>query len=157
MGFVGYSVPEIRRLLHLLGQADTARLAFHLHWSQWRREHQWQAGQAHRRHRAQHLATAPLPQVALDLPTPLTLAPLPSLTPAHWERIVPLLPPQRPPTGRPASDHRQILDGMLWVMTAGTSWRQMPPHFGPWQTIYSRFQRWKHDGLWELIRTILLS
>jgi transposase len=75
----------------------------------------------------------------------------------HWERIVRLLPPQRPPTGRPATDHRQIIEGMLWVMTVGTSWRQMPREFGPWQTIYSRFQRRKREGLWEQIRTILLS
>ncbi|MGO8947691.1 MAG: transposase [Ktedonobacterales bacterium] len=43
------------------------------------------------------------------------------------------------------------------VMTAGTSWRQIPPEFGPWQTIYYRFQRWKCDGLGEQIRRILLS
>ncbi len=46
---------------------------------------------------------------------------------------------------------------MLWVMHAGTSWRQLPPEFGPWQTISDRFQRWKHEGLWEQIRIILLS
>ena len=45
-GIMGYSVPEIRRLLHLVGLEDTARLALHLHWSLWRRQHQWQAGQA---------------------------------------------------------------------------------------------------------------
>ncbi len=42
-------------------------------------------------------------------------------------------------------------------MEAGTSWRQMPREFGPWQTIYYRFQRWKREGLWEQIRRILLS
>jgi hypothetical protein len=40
---VGYSVAELRRLLQLVGLEDTARLALHLHWSQWRREHQWRA------------------------------------------------------------------------------------------------------------------
>ena len=61
------------------------------------------------------------------LPAPLFIASLPPLTEERWERIAPLLPPQRPPTGRPATNHRQILEGMLWVMQAGTSWRQMPP------------------------------
>jgi transposase len=77
------------------------------------------------------------------------------LTPEHWERIAPLLPPERT-AGRPYRQYRQILDGMLWVMTAGTSWRQLPPTFGPWQTIYYRFQRWEREGLWEQIRCILL-
>ena len=156
MGLLPYSVPEIHRLLQLLGQEDAARLAFHLHWSLWRREHQWQAGQAHRRRRAQQLATATLPTVAFDLPQPLSLARLPPLTATRWEQIAPLLPAERT-AGRPYRQHRQILEGMLWVMSTGTSWRQMPPSFGPWQTIYYRFQRWKREGLWAQIRTILLS
>jgi Putative transposase of IS4/5 family (DUF4096) len=149
------SVPEIRRLLQLLGQEDTVRLAFHLHWSQWRREHQEQARHAHIHRRARQFATATLPEASLDLPDPLSIAGLPSLTPARWERIARLLPPERT-AGRPFRQHRQILEGMLWVMTAGTSWRQMPLEFGPWQTIYYRFQRWKREGLWTQIRTILL-
>lgn len=156
---VPYSVPEIRRVLNLLG-LEAAQRAFHLQWSRWRQQHQWQAKQAHIQRRTRHLASVSSISSAasLDLlPAPLDIAGLPPLTPAHWERIARLLPPQRPPTGRPATDHRQIIAGMLWVMRAGTSWRQMPKEFGPWQTIYSRFQRWKREGLWEQIRRILLS
>jgi hypothetical protein len=29
--------------------------------------------------------------------------------------------------------------------------------FGPWETVYYRFQRWKREGLWEQIRHILLT
>jgi hypothetical protein len=153
---MGCSVPEIRRLLQLVGAEDSVSLALHLHWSLWRREHQWQARQAHIRRRTRHLATISLPEASLDLPDPLAIAGLPPLTTAHWERIAPLLPGERT-AGRPYRQHRQILQGMLWVMTTGTCWRQMPPAFGPWQTSYSRFQRWKREGLWEQIRHILLS
>jgi hypothetical protein len=152
---MGYSVPEVRRLLNL-PLSQSVHLALHLHWSRWRREHQGQAQQAHGRRRTRQLATASLPDASLDLPAPLSLAGLPTLTPARWEQIAPLLPPERT-AGRPYRNHRQILDGMLWVMAAGTSWRQMPPAFGPWQTIYYRFQRWKREGLWANIRTILLA
>lgn len=138
-GLVPYSVPEIRRVLNLLGQ-DEAHLAFHLQWSRWRQQHQWQAKQAHIQRRTRRLAIVSSAATALDrLPDSLVIAALPPLTPAHWERSARLLPPQRPPTGRPATAHRQILDGMLWVMHAGTSWRQMPKEYGPWQTIYHRF------------------
>lgn len=143
-------------MLQLVGAEDSVSLALHLHWSQWRREHQWQARQAHIRRRTRHVATISLPDASLDLPDPLAIAGLPPLTPAHWERIAPLLPVERT-AGRPYRQHRQILQGMLWVMTTGTSWRQMPPAFGPWQTSYSRFQRCKREGLWEQIRHILLS
>ena len=153
---MGCSVPEIRRLLQLVGAEDRVSLALHLHWSLWRREHQWQARQAHIRRRTRHLATISLPEASLNLPDPLAIAGLPPLTAAHWERIALLLPIART-AGRPYRQHRQILQGMLWVMTTGTSWRQMPPAFGPWQTTYSRFQRWKREGLWAQIRHILLS
>lgn len=144
-------------MLNLLG-LEAAQRAFHLHWSQWRQQHQWQAKQAHIQRRTRQRATGFSAATALDLlPACLTIAGLPPLTPTHWERIARLLPSQRPPTGRPASDHRQIIEGILWVMHAGTSWRQMPREFGPWQTIYSRFQRWKREGLWDQIRRILLS
>jgi len=149
-------VPEIRRLLHWLGQ-DAMQTAFHLHWSRWRRAHQWHARQAHVRRRTRQLVTASSAIASLDLlPAPVCIAGLPRLTPSRWERIARLLPPQQPPTGRPASDYHQMLEGMLWVMAAGASWRQMPHAFGPWQTVYSRFQRWKRERLWEQIRRILL-
>lgn len=152
---MGYSIPEVRRLLNLVG-AESVRLAFHLHWSVWRREHQWQARQAHLRQRTRQFDTASVPHASLDIPAPLAIAGLPPLTPERWERIAPLLPSERT-LGRPYRQHRQILQGMLWVMRAGTSWRQLPPAFGPWQTIYYRFQRWKRAGLWEQIRRLLLS
>lgn len=60
------------------------------------------------------------------------------LTDAQWTRVVPLLPPQKPPTGRPMLDQRRIVAGRLWVTTTGASWRHLPKHFGPWQTVYSR-------------------
>jgi transposase len=37
------------------------------------------------------------------------------LTDAQWARLEPLLPPEKPWTGRPNDAHRQILNGILWV------------------------------------------
>jgi transposase len=48
------------------------------------------------------------------------------LTDEEWERLRPLMPPQKPPTGRPRSDHRTVLGGMLWVFGTGASWRDLP-------------------------------
>jgi hypothetical protein len=136
-------------------------MAFHLHWSQWRRRHQWRAQQAHRRRRAlqaERMDQSPVAEPApVILPAPLLLASLPPLTAERWDRIASLLPPQRPPTGRPATNHRQILEGMLWVMQAGAAWRQIPRRYGPWHTVYGRFQRWTREGLWAQIRAALLS
>ncbi len=73
------------------------------------------------------------------------------LTDDQWERLGPLLPPQRPATGRLATDHRTIINGILWVLKTGAPWRDLPERFGPWQTVYSRFRRWQHAGIWDRI------
>src|ERR1044071_9641813 len=61
------------------------------------------------------------------------------LTDQQWEQLRPLLPPQKPPTGRPAADHRRILNGILWLLRTGAPWRDLPERYGPWQTVASRF------------------
>jgi transposase len=71
------------------------------------------------------------------------------LTNTPWERLHPLLPPQKPKTGRPAVDHRRILNGMLWIRRTGAPWRDLPERYGPWRTVASRFYRWQHAGVWE--------
>ena len=44
----------------------------------------------------------------------------------QWERLRPLLPPQKPCTGRPAKDHRTVLNGILWILRTGCPWRDLP-------------------------------
>jgi len=73
------------------------------------------------------------------------------LTNEQWERLQPFLPPQKPRTGRPALDHRTILNGILWVLRTGAPWRDLPERYGKWTTVYSRFQRWRKAGVWDRI------
>ena len=75
------------------------------------------------------------------------------LTDDQWERLTPLLPPQRPVTGRPAKDHRTILNGILWILRTGAPWRDLPERYGPWKTVYSRFRRWQEAGVWDRLLT----
>ena len=77
------------------------------------------------------------------------------LTDAQWERLRPLLPPQTPRTGRPAKDHRTILNGILWILRSGSPWRGLPERYGSWKTISSRFYRWQRAGVWDRILSTL--
>src|SRR5687768_5978897 len=61
------------------------------------------------------------------------------LTDMQWERLQPLLPPQKPRTGRPNLDHRRLVNGILWLLRTGAPWRDVPDHYGPWRTVASRF------------------
>jgi transposase len=71
------------------------------------------------------------------------------LTNTQWERLQPLLPPQKPQTGRPALDHRRILNGILWMLRTGAPWRDLPERYGAWSTVASRFSRWRKAGIWQ--------
>ncbi len=66
-------------------------------------------------------------------------------------RLEPLLPSQRPTTGRPAKDHRTVLNGIVWILRTGAPWRDLPDRYGPWKTAYSRFRRWREAGIWDRI------
>ncbi len=71
------------------------------------------------------------------------------LTDEQWERLKPLLPPQKPKTGRPAHDHRTILNGLLWILRTGAPWRDLPERYGLWRTVASRYYRWCQAGIWD--------
>lgn len=73
------------------------------------------------------------------------------LTNEQWAQLEPLLPPQKPRTGRPSLEHRTVMNGILWVLRTGTPWRDLPERYGKWTTIYSRFQRWRKNGTWDRI------
>lgn len=138
-------MPEVRRLLLALVEPPE-RFSVRLTWSTFRRQHQAVAKTCHAARRARDgPASTGVPAIQVLSSTDL------DLTEERWAQISPLLPPQKPQTGRPANDHRTILSGILWVARTGSSWRDLPEHFGPWQTIHTRYQRWKKAGIWQLI------
>jgi transposase len=77
------------------------------------------------------------------------------LTNEEWARLQPLLPPQKPRTGRPAMDHRRMLNGMLWIARTGAPWRDLPERYGAVGTVSSRFYRWRKAGIWDRIWALL--
>ena len=70
------------------------------------------------------------------------------LTDKAWEHMVALLP-ENGRRGQQWKDHRTVINGILWKLRTGTPWRDLPERYGPWQTCYDRFARWRRDGTWE--------
>lgn len=70
------------------------------------------------------------------------------LTEAAWAQIAPQLPHNNQ-RGRPFRDHRRVSNGILWKLRTGAPWRDLPERYGPWQTAYDRFVRWRRDGTWD--------
>lgn len=54
-------------------------------------------------------------------------------TDEQWERLTPLLPPEKWATGRPNKDHHTILDASLWILRTAAPWRGLPERYGPWK------------------------
>ena len=72
------------------------------------------------------------------------------LTDEQWGLIADLFAkPKR--TGRPPSDPRQMVDGVLWILHTGVQWRDLPRDFGPKSTVWDHFDRWNGDGTLDAI------
>src|SRR4051812_45316442 len=130
---------------------------FRLGWSLWRRAHQAVAKRCHKAlHAAKHQPPrGRLPDLARPAPTTMPLStPIaaPLLTEEKWELVKALMPPQKPRTGRPRSDHRTVLAGMLWVLGSASSWRELPGEgVGPGQTGYGRNRKRRGGGGWQRV------
>lgn len=52
-------------------------------------------------------------------------------------------------TGRPRNNDRLMLNGILWILCSGATWRDLPERFGAWSTVYQRYRDWRDDGTLE--------
>jgi transposase len=44
-----------------------------------------------------------------------------------------------------------MLDGVFWILRTGSPWRDLPEEFGPWETVYCRFDQWNDAGIFDKI------
>jgi transposase len=70
------------------------------------------------------------------------------LTDEEWELLEPSLPAARK-SGR--VDDRRVLDGIFYVLRTGIPWRDLPERYGPYTTVYNRFNRWSRRGIFKRI------
>ena len=73
------------------------------------------------------------------------------ITDGDWERIADLLPGQPGQPGVNAKDNRLFLNAVLWIAKTGAPWRDLPERFGPWNSVWRRFDRWARKGVWQRV------
>jgi transposase len=71
----------------------------------------------------------------------------------EWAVLEPLLPKGKKPGRPPKHSRRQLIDGIRWRTRTGSPWRDVPPAYGPWPSVYGLFRRWQRDGSWQLLVT----
>lgn len=76
------------------------------------------------------------------------------LSDRQWSKLSEILTELRG-RGRPAKDDRNFIEAVLWIHRTGAPWRDLPTEFGPWKTVYNRFDRWSKQGRWRKIFDLL--
>ena len=78
------------------------------------------------------------------------------ITDKQWKTIVKHLPkPAR--TGRPRCDDRTTINGILFVLTVGCRWEELPEKYGSKSTAHLRLQDWQQKGVWKKILSKLIK
>ncbi|WP_046509094.1 IS5 family transposase [Streptomyces odonnellii] len=74
---------------------------------------------------------------------------------AEWALIEPYLPVAA--TGPLPRRVRDQLNGVLWRFRTGSGWRDVPERYGPWSTVYSRFNGWARAGVFQGLMDALIA
>jgi transposase len=77
------------------------------------------------------------------------------LSDAEWALVKPLLPNK--PRGVARVDDRRVPNGIFYVLRTGSPWRDLPERYGPYTTVYNRFNRWARAGVWLRVFEVLAA
>ena len=72
------------------------------------------------------------------------------LTDAQWRRVQRVLPKQKSGPEAILGD-RLFIEAVLFRAKTGLPWRDLPERFGPWKSVYNRFNNWARKGHWATI------
>lgn len=85
--------------------------------------------------------------------------PAPFLSDSQWVLIASLFP--HPPItsagGRPRVPPRPCLEGILWVLTSGARWKDLPERYPSPCTCWRRLKEWSEKGIWPSAWAMLLG
>ena len=71
------------------------------------------------------------------------------LTDAQWAKMAPHCLGKPGDRGRSGADNRLFVEAVLWIARTGSPWRDLPPMFGKWNSVYVRFRDWVRAGVFQ--------
>jgi putative transposase len=77
-----------------------------------------------------------------------------SLDEGQWSKVQAFLKADYT-VGEPGKDDRNFVEAVLWWRRTGVPWRDLPAEFGPWKTVFNRFDRWSKSGKWDRLFRVL--
>jgi transposase len=77
------------------------------------------------------------------------------LTDEEWPYVKPLIPKAKPGGNRRHADEREIVNGLMYILSTGCQWRAIPKDLPPRSTLYDYFDLWTWDGTLDRIHHAL--
>lgn len=68
------------------------------------------------------------------------------MTEEEWGQLAALIPPAKRGGCQRTVNIREVLKGLLYVLSTGCQWRAIPTDLPPRSTIFDYLERWKADG-----------
>ena len=68
------------------------------------------------------------------------------LTDEEWAHIEPLIPPGKPGGGQRRVNLREVINGVMYLLSTGCQWRALPKDLPPRSTVHDYFSLWNWDG-----------
>ena len=68
------------------------------------------------------------------------------LTDDEWKLVEPLIPAGKPGGGKRTVVMREIVNGLMYVLSTGCRWRAIASDLPPKSTVYDYFDLWSYDG-----------
>jgi transposase len=73
----------------------------------------------------------------------------------EWQLIEPFLPIGA--FGPYPKRLRNQFEGVIWRFRTGSQWREVPPEFGAWSTVYDRFRQWRDIGVFAALMDAMIT
>jgi transposase len=77
------------------------------------------------------------------------------LTDDEWSHVGPLIPPAKRGGAKRTVNLREVVNGLLYVLSTGCQWRAIPKDLPPKSTVYSYFDLWEWNGTLDRIHHAL--
>src|SRR6266478_3213945 len=77
------------------------------------------------------------------------------LTDDEWKLVEPLIPPGKTGGGKRTVIMREVVNGLMYILSTGCQWRAIPKDLPPRSSVYDYFDLWTYDGTLERIHHAL--
>jgi transposase len=64
----------------------------------------------------------------------------------EWAIIGPMIPPAKPGGNKRTVNLREVMNGVMYVLSTGCQWRAIPKDLPPRSTVHDYLDLWSYDG-----------